>query len=99
MPAFVAALWGAFISILGTVVGKVLVSLGIGYVSYTALDAGFSAIKAQVASSFGGLAAQSLAVLSACQVGSAVAIIFSAIAARMVLDGITGGTLKRMVLK
>ena len=99
MPVFIAALLGGLIEAAGTLVGRVLLSLGIGYVSYTALDTGFEAIKTQVSSAFGGLAAQSLAVLSAAQVGSAIAIVFSAIAARMVLDGITGGTLKRMVTK
>ena len=38
MPLIIAALWGALIEIAGTLVGKVLVSLGIGYAVYTGVD-------------------------------------------------------------
>ncbi|WP_439462631.1 DUF2523 family protein [Roseateles sp. NT4] len=40
MPLFLGALIGALISAAGTLVGRVLLSLGIGYASYSGIDAG-----------------------------------------------------------
>lgn len=99
MPVFIAALLGGLIQAAGTIVGRVLISLGFGYVTYTGLDVSFDWIKGQIASSLGGLPEQALAVLSGAGVGSALSIVLSAIAARMLLDGITGGALKKLVLK
>lgn len=99
MPLWVAALLGGLIQVAGTLVGKVLLSLGFGYVSYTGLDASLGWIKAQIAASMGGLPSQAVSVLGAAGVGSAVAIVMSAIAARMLLDGLTGGAFKRLVMK
>ena len=45
MPIFIAALLGGLIQAAGTLVGRVLLSLGFGYVSYTALDSSLSWIK------------------------------------------------------
>lgn len=97
MPVFIAALLGGLIEAAGTLVGRVLLSLGLGYVSYTALDTSLQWISDQISSAFAGLGSQSMAVLSACQVGSAVAIVLSAIGARLVLDGMTSGAVKKMV--
>ncbi|MGM9480323.1 DUF2523 family protein [Roseateles sp. NT4] len=40
VPLFLGALIGALISAAGTLVGRVLLSLGIGYASYSGIDAG-----------------------------------------------------------
>ena len=99
MPIFIAALLGGLIQAAGTLVGRVLLSLGFGYVSYTALDSSLSWIKSSVASSFGALPGQTVAVLGALGVGSAISIVLSAVAARMLLDGLTGGAIKKLVQK
>lgn len=99
MPVFIAALLGGLIEAAGTLVGRVLLSLGIGYVSYTALDTSLAWIKDQIAGAFGGLGGQTMAVLSACQLGGCIAIVLSAIGARLVLDGMTSGAVKKMVQK
>lgn len=99
MPLFIAALIGGLIQAAGTLVGKVLISLGIGYVTYTGLDTSLDWIKSQIALSVGGLPAQTVSVLGAAQVGSALSVVLSAIAARMLLDGLTGGTIKKMVVR
>ena len=99
MPLFIAALIGGLVNAAGTIVGKVLISLGIGYVAYTGLDTGLSWVTAQVAASFGQAAAQTLAVAQAAGVGVGLNIVLSAIAARLLLNGLTGGTIKRFVVK
>lgn len=99
MPVFIAALLGGLIQAAGTLVGKVLISLGIGYVVYTGLDAGLSWVTAQIASSAGQLGSQTLAVASGARVGIALNIVLSAISARLFLNGVTSGTLRKFVVK
>lgn len=98
MNPFIAALVGGFIQAAGTIVGRVLMAMGFAYVTYAGLDASFSWMKSQIAASFSGVPAQALAVLSAAKVGSAVAVVVSAISARMVLTGMVEGA-KKLVMK
>lgn len=99
MPLLVAALIGGLVQAAFSIVGRVLISLGFAYLTMTGIDTSLDWIKGQIASSVGGLPAQALAVLSACRVGSAVAIVLSALAARMVFDGMASGTIRKLVLK
>lgn len=99
MPLLVAALIGGLIQAAFSMVGRVLIALGFSIITWTALDTSLEWVKAQIASSMAGLPAQALDVLGACRLGSAVAVVLSAIAARMLFDGMTGGAIKKMVLK
>jgi hypothetical protein len=99
MPVFIASLVGALVQAAGTLVGRVLLSLGIGYVSYTGIDTSLAWLRQTIAAQWSGLPSQTLAVASAMQLGSGVSVIMSAFAARLVLEGLTSGVMKRMVLK
>jgi len=99
MPIFLAALLGGLVQAAGTLVGKVLLSLGIGYAVYTGLDAGMSWVSAQIAASFSGLGSQTMAVVSGAGLGSAVNIVLSAISARLFLNGVSSGTMRKFVMK
>lgn len=99
MPVFIAALLGGLVQAAGTLVGRVLISLGIGYASYSGLDASLGWLRQMIAAQWSGLPAQTMAVASALQLGSGVSVILSAISARLVLEGMTSGVVKRMVLK
>jgi len=99
MPVFIAALLGGLIQAAGSLVGSVLISLGIGYVAYQGLDTSLTWLSSQIAGSTSGLGAQAMAVLSALQAGSGLAVLTSALAARLVVDGLTSGVMKKMVLK
>jgi hypothetical protein len=94
-----AALLGALLSIIGSLVGKVLVSLGIGYVTYKGLDTAITYAKAQIFASLGGLSPVTLQVLGLLQVGTAINILISALVVRMTLKGMTSGAVKAMTLK
>lgn len=99
MPVFLAALGGVLINIAATVAGRVLIALGIGVVSYTGLDFTLSFLKTQAVSSLTGLPAEVVGLISFMKVGVCISIITSAIAVRATLQGLTGGTVKRWVLK
>ncbi len=102
MNVFIAALLGGLIQAAGSLVGRVLISLGVGFVVFTGVDAALGSIKQQAmaalmsATAFG---PQLSAFVGVLQVGTVINILFSAWSARLVLAGLTGGTLKRMVLK
>lgn len=99
MPLFLAALVGALVQAAGTIVGKVLLSLGIGYAVFTGVDASIAFAKAQFLAGISAQHAQTIAVASALKIGVQVNILFSALLARLTLNGLTGGTIKRMVSK
>jgi len=94
MPIFIAALWGAFLNIAGSVVAQVLISVGIGVVTYVGTDTALETLKAQAIGSLSGLPADMVGLLAYMKVGVAISIVTSAVAIRMGLAGVNG-TIKR----
>ncbi|MEH0165562.1 DUF2523 domain-containing protein [Roseateles microcysteis] len=100
MPALlIAALWGGLIQVLGTLVGKVLVSLGIGYAVFSGVDTSITWARDYVISQISAQHAQTVAAASACKVGVCISILTSALVARLTINGLTGGSLKRFKVK
>lgn len=99
MPVFVAAIGGMLINLVGTLVGRVLVALGLSVITYTGVNATLEALKSQAVQSFTALPPEVFGMLGMMRVGQCVSIITSAIAARLLLDGLTSDTFKRMVMK
>lgn len=99
MPAFVAAIGGMLINLVGTLVGRVLVALGLSVITYTGINATIEALKTQAVQSFSALPPEVFGMLGVMRVGQCISIITSAIAARLLLDGLTSDTFKRMVMK
>lgn len=81
----------------GSLVGQVLISLGIGYATYSGLDVSLDWLKGQIIDSFASFPVEALQILSALKVGQGLSVIFGALAGRMAVDGITNGTVRRMV--
>lgn len=99
MPLWVAALIGGLVQAAGTLVGRILVSLGFGYVAFTGVDTGITWARDSLLTAVGALPANAIAVAATMKLGTAVSILTSALAARMLLQGLTGGTLRRLVVK
>jgi hypothetical protein len=99
MPLFLAALLGGLVQAASSIAGRVLIALGVGYVSYTGITALLDWIKAQVVSHLVGAPATIVAIMGLLKIDVAVSIIFSALAARLVLQGLTSDKLTRMVIK
>jgi len=99
MPLFLAALLGALIQGAGTLVGKVLISLGIGYVAYTGIDIMLTAAKDQFIADVGGLGTTVVQLAGVLQIGTCINILASAFLARLVVKGLTDGKLTSMVTK
>lgn len=99
MPAVFAALLGGLIQIAGTVAGRVLLGLGIAVITYTGLSTGMDWAKAQALQAFSQLDSQWVAIMGYMKVGSCISIVTSAMTARALLNGVTGDSVKRWVLK
>lgn len=94
-----AALWGALLDICGSLVGRVLVALGLGVISYTGLSVSLGWLKDRAISSALMLPADVLGMMSTMKVGESISIVTSAIIARAVLNGMTSDTVKRWAIK
>ncbi|ODS92291.1 MAG: cobalt ABC transporter permease [Comamonas sp. SCN 65-56] len=99
MPVFIAAIGGALISLVGTLVGRVLIALGISVVTFTGLSTSLDWMTAQAITAFSGLPAEMFSLIAYMKVGVCISIVTSAISARMLINGISGDTFKRWVLK
>lgn len=99
MPIFLAALLGGLVTAAGSIVGRVLIALGISYVTYSGVSVLIDWIKAEIFVRLMGMNSTVLGIVGALQVDVAVNILFSAIAARFVVAGIASGSITRMVIK
>lgn len=99
MPAILAALGSLLLSLVGSAVGQVVAALGVGVVAYTGMSATLDWLKTQLIANFSALPVEVLGMLSVMKVGQCISIVFSAIAIRLLISGMTGGTVKRWVTK
>lgn len=97
MPILVASILGGLIQAAGTLVGRVLVSLGIGYVAFSGVDASITWARDFALAQFAWLPSTAVGIAGTLNVGVCISILSSAVAARLVLMGLQSGTLKRMV--
>ena len=93
------AIAGALTSIASSFAGRILLALGIGIATYTGIDTGMSWLTGQISAAFAGLPATVLAVLGLAKVGQGINMILSAMGARLVVNGISGGVLKKWIFK
>lgn len=96
---FGAWLVGAFIAAAPTLVGQVLVGLGIAAVTYTGINTSIDWLKTSAVVALMGLPPEVVGMLSLMKVGSCISMIFSALLIRLALTGMTSGVLKKMVTK
>lgn len=99
MPIFMAAFLGGVYNFLATAAGRILIALGISYVTYQGLDTGLDWIKLQALSNISAIGGTTFQIITILNVGEAISIVFSAYAARLVLAGITASGLSRQVFK
>lgn len=99
MPMFVAAIGGMLINLVGTLAGRILIALGISVVTYTGVSTSLDWLKSGAVSALGGLPADMLSLIAFMKVGVCISIITSAIAARAIINGISGDSFKKWVLK
>jgi len=99
LPLVAVGIGAVLLQIAGSLVGQVLISLGVGYVTFQGMDIALTWIRDYFMQAAGGLPAGAVGLLGVLKVGTSFSIISSAIAIRMALSGVRAGISKRMVLK
>jgi len=99
MPVFLAALLGGLVEIVSSIVGRALVSLGIGFAVFSGVNTSIEWARTQALSKIGALGGDILQFVGVLQVGTCISIIASAYAARLLLNGLTGDSIKKMIQK
>ncbi len=99
MPVFLAALLGGLIQVAGSIAGRVLISLGVGFVTYSGVTATLNYVKDIIVTNSSSGGAFVVAALGLVQFDTCVGIIFGAISAKFLISGLTSGTMKKMVFK
>jgi hypothetical protein len=99
MPIFIGLLWGALLQLVGSLVGRVLLAIGVGFVAYTGITSGLSYLSNLVQSNVGSAGVLVVQALGLIQFDIVVGILFGAVTAKFVLNGLSGGSIKKMSLK
>lgn len=99
MPVWIAWLIGGLAASAGSLVGRVLLALGIGFVAYQGISTLMDWMLAQVQAEMGTWSVFAKQLAGVLKIDVCIKMIFSAIATRLSLDGLqaaAGGTIKRM---
>lgn len=99
MPAFIAAIGGTLLNLVGSLAGRVLLALGLAVVTFSGVDLSLAYLKDQAIASANTLPAELLQLLAFLKVGECISIITSAVAVRMLSQGMISGTIKRWIIK
>ena len=99
MPAILFALGTLLVNISTTLVGRVLLALGMGIASYTGIQITLNYLSVQAIEKIRLLPPEVVGMLGVMKLGVCISIIFSAVSAKLVIDGLTGDTFKRWVTR
>lgn len=96
--AFIPALIGALAVAMASLVGRIIIALGISFVTFTGITIAITSLKTQAIASVNSLPSEVLSFLGFLWIDKAMTIIFSAIVASLAMKSI-GGSVKKMVFK
>lgn len=95
---FIPALIGALATAMGSLIGRAIIALGIGFVAYKGIDLGIEQLRQQVMSSITGVPGQALQLVGYLWLDKALTVVFSGIGVALSMRAL-GGTVKRVVVK
>lgn len=98
MP-FVAALLGGLLSLAGSLVGRILIALGMSYVTYKGFDTGITWLLDQIKSNMSAMPSEVLSFLAWLWVDKAISLIFSAYSAALAIKTAGGTSFTKLVTK
>lgn len=100
MPWILSVLLGGLLTMVGSIVGRVLLALGLGFVEFIGISALISNIKDQVSSLMGSMGASALAAWAGFfRIDVHISIILSAIGVKVLLNSLDGDKIRRLVQK
>jgi hypothetical protein len=95
---FIPALMGALAAAMATFIGRAIIALGVGFVSYKGIDTGIGLLKTAAMDGMRGMPADALQLVAYLWMDKALSVVFSAVAISLTMRAL-GGTLKKMVFK
>lgn len=99
MLALVRVLIGGLLTVCGSMVGRVLLALGMGYVTYSGFDLTIGWLLAQIKANFSAMPLQVVNFLAFLWVDKAIGMIFSAYSAALLVKLGGSGKLTRLITK
>lgn len=99
MPWLGALIAGAILNIVGSLISRALVALGLGVVSYVGINTTMTWLKTNFVTSAMGLDSVTLTVMGLLGVGKMVSMVFSALVVRATLQGMQSDTVKSWAKK
>ena len=97
MPVIAGIIWGSLLNIVGTLVGRVFLAIGLGVVSYIGFGSILDQITSMGRSSLIGLPPELKQILGLLRIGEAFSMYSSAVSIKMIYQyGLSNGTIKRM---
>lgn len=99
MPYIISIFWGASALVLQSLVGKVLLYLGISYLTYQGIDVLIASIENQVNQALGQSAGVLNGLIGLTRLGESTSVILSALTAKLTLSGLQSGSITRQVIK
>lgn len=97
MHVIISMIWGGFASILTTLVGRVLIALAIGFVSYQGFDVLLESMKTAAQANLGNMGPL-IGVVGMLKISESLNVVLSAVVAKYIVQGLSGGTITRMVI-
>lgn len=101
MPAIISTLLSGLLSLVGTFVGRVLLSLGLGFVEYQGIKTLMDTVTSRLTDSLTGLTGFPLMLAWAgfFRIDVIISLMVSAIGVKLVLMGLQGNTIKKLIRK
>ncbi len=98
MPYIAAMIIGLLAQAMGSLVGRVLLALGVAFITYKGLDVGLDLLKSTVVTNMQGIGGDAVRFLAWMNIDRGIAMVFSAMAASLALRA-AGGGITSMVFK
>ena len=99
MPAFLFALGGMLLNLVGSVAGRVLLALGMGFVTFSGFNVGIEWLLVQIKSNISGMPIDVINFLAFLWVDKAIGMVFSAYAAASLIRMAGSSTITKLVTK
>lgn len=99
MPIWLAPLLGGLATVAGSLVGRVLLALGITFVTFSGLSVGVDSLKAMVVTNMSGMGVKVAGLLAFLWVDKAITLVFSAFSALLALKMAGSDSITSMVIK
>lgn len=98
MPLLIPMLIGALATAMASMVGRLIIALGIGFVTYKGIDLSIASLKTQAMNGVNALPSDALNLVGYLWIDKALSVIFSAVVIALSMK-LIGGSIKKAVFK